>query len=149
MFLGFSISRPLLDFYRYPSLCLSVLRPSFMSDSATPWTEVLQVLQAGVLEWVAISSSRGCSTPRDWTFVSCIAGAYFSTESPGTANCILCYSIPVIWRQAPQPRAVIFLAGCLLHEGLQLGLLCGISWASFFPRRGGGSHTWSETDDQR
>ena len=30
------------------------------------------ILQAGILEWVAISFSRGSSQPRDWTCISCI-----------------------------------------------------------------------------
>ena len=44
----------------------------------TPWTVACQaplsmeILQAIILEWVAISSSRGSSPPRDWTCVSCI-----------------------------------------------------------------------------
>ena len=43
-----------------------------------PWTEepdrssVLGISQARVLEWVAISSSRGSSQPRDWTRIFCI-----------------------------------------------------------------------------
>ena len=42
----------------------------------TPWTVVYQVheiSQARVLEWVAISFSRGFSQPRDQTHVSCIS----------------------------------------------------------------------------
>ena len=35
--------------------------------------------QAGILEWVAISSSRGSYRPRDWTRVSCIGGGFFTT----------------------------------------------------------------------
>ena len=35
------------------------------------------IVQARVLEWVAISFSRGSSQPRDWTQVSCIAGRHF------------------------------------------------------------------------
>ena len=41
------------------------------------------ILQARILEWVAISSSRGSSRPRDGTQVSCIAGEFFTTEPPG------------------------------------------------------------------
>ena len=37
-----------------------------------PWD-----FQARVLEWVAISFSRGSSQPRDWTWVSRIAGRHF------------------------------------------------------------------------
>ena len=44
-----------------------------------PWTVAHQaplsmgILQARVLEWIAISFSRGYSRPRDRTHVSCIA----------------------------------------------------------------------------
>ena len=31
-----------------------------------------QILQARILEWIAITFSRGSSQPRDWTLVSCI-----------------------------------------------------------------------------
>ena len=40
------------------------------------------ILQARTLEWVAISSSRGSSRPRNWTQVSRIAGVFFATEPP-------------------------------------------------------------------
>ena len=36
------------------------------------------ILQARILEWVAMPSSRGSSQPRDWTQVSCIAGRFFT-----------------------------------------------------------------------
>ena len=38
------------------------------------------ILWARILEWVAISFSRGSSWPRDWTQVSCIAGRFFTSE---------------------------------------------------------------------
>ena len=41
------------------------------------------ILQAKILEWVAISSSRRSLRPRDQTCVSCIAGRFFTTEQPG------------------------------------------------------------------
>jgi len=50
----------------------------------TPWTEARQmplsmgVLQARILEWVAMPSSRGSSQPRDQTQVPCIAGGFFT-----------------------------------------------------------------------
>ena len=43
------------------------------------------IFQARILEWVAISFSRGASQPRDPTHisqVSCIAGGFFTTELP-------------------------------------------------------------------
>ena len=44
------------------------------------------IFQGRVLEWVAISSSRGDPDPGDWTqvsYISCIAGRLFTTEPPG------------------------------------------------------------------
>ena len=38
------------------------------------------ILQARILEWVAMPSSRESSQPRDWTRVSCIAGGFFTAE---------------------------------------------------------------------
>ena len=43
----------------------------------------LWLSQVRILEWVAISFSRGSSQPKDLTCVSCIAGGVFTTEPPG------------------------------------------------------------------
>ena len=42
-----------------------------------------RIFQARILEWVAISSCREFSWPRDRTRVSCIAGGFFTTEPCG------------------------------------------------------------------
>ena len=50
-------------------------------DYSLPGSSVHGILQARILEWVAISSSRGFSWPRDQTSVSsvsCIAGWFFT-----------------------------------------------------------------------
>ena len=47
-------------------------------DCSPPGSPVLGILQARVLEWVAISFSRGSSWPRDRTRVSCIPGRRFN-----------------------------------------------------------------------
>ena len=36
------------------------------------------ILQARILKWAAMPSSRGSSWPRDWTRVSCMAGSFFT-----------------------------------------------------------------------
>ena len=46
---------------------------------ATPFHTVYEILQARILEWVAIPFSRGSSQPKDRTQVSCIAGGFFTT----------------------------------------------------------------------
>ena len=47
-------------------------------DCSLPGSSIHGILQATVLEWVAISFSRGSSQPRDQTRVSCIAGRRFN-----------------------------------------------------------------------
>ena len=46
-------------------------------DCSPPGSSVHGISQARILEWVAISFSRGSSLPRDWTWVSCVAGRFF------------------------------------------------------------------------
>ena len=46
-------------------------------DCSLPVSSVHGILQARILEWVAISFSRGSSRPRDWTQISCIARRLF------------------------------------------------------------------------
>ena len=55
-------------------------------DYILPGSSVHGILQARILEWVAISFSRGSSWPRDWTWVSCIAGRLFYHLSHLVAN---------------------------------------------------------------
>ena len=52
-------------------------------DYNPPGSSVHRILQARILEWVAISFSRGSSPPRDQTQVSCIIGKFLTTEPPG------------------------------------------------------------------
>ena len=47
-------------------------------DCSPPGSSVQGVSQARILEWGAISFSRGSSQPRDQTWVSCIAGRFFT-----------------------------------------------------------------------
>ena len=47
-------------------------------DCSPPGSSVYGILQARILEWVAIPFSRGSYWPRDRTQVSCIAGRFFT-----------------------------------------------------------------------
>ena len=49
-----------------------------LTDHSTPGSSVHRILQARILEWVANPFSRGFSQPRDWIWVSCIAGRFFT-----------------------------------------------------------------------
>ena len=55
-------------------------------DCSFPGFSVRGILQARILEWVAIPFFRGSSQPRDWTLVSCLAGRFFITEPPGNTK---------------------------------------------------------------
>ena len=54
--------------------CLTLCDPM---DYSLPGSSIHGIFQARVLEWVAISFSRGSSPPKDWTQVSHIAGRRF------------------------------------------------------------------------
>ena len=62
-------------------------------DCSPPGFSVHRIPQARILEWVAISFSRGSSWPRDWTCFSCIAGRFFTAEPPRN---------PMGWIVSPQ-----------------------------------------------
>ena len=47
-------------------------------DCSLPGSSVRGILQARILEWVAISFSRGSSQPRNRVCISCIAGEFFT-----------------------------------------------------------------------
>ena len=55
--------------------CLTLCDPV---DCSPPGSSVHGILQARILEWVAISFSRGSFLPRYWTQVSRIAGRRFN-----------------------------------------------------------------------
>ena len=57
-------------------LCLILCNPM---DCGPPGSSVHGILQARILDWVAISSSRGSSQPRDCTQVSHLAGGSFTS----------------------------------------------------------------------
>ena len=61
-------------------------------DCSSPGFSVHGILQARILEWIAIPSSRGISQPRDRTLVSCIAGRFFTIWATGKSYiCIMLF----------------------------------------------------------
>ena len=79
-----------------------------------PGSSVRGILQARLLEWVAINFSRGSSQPRDWIRVSCIAGGFFTTwatrEAHVYSNCdkiSLCNSFSSHQLQEWNPNVLI------------------------------------------
>ena len=50
-------------------------------NCGSPGSSVHGISQAEILEWVAIPFSRGSSQPRDGTWVSYIAGRFFTISA--------------------------------------------------------------------
>ena len=64
-------------------LCLTLCNPM---DHSPPDSSVHWILQVRKLGWLAMSSSRGYSQPRDRTHISCgscVVGRFFTTEPLG------------------------------------------------------------------
>ena len=67
--------RPLHNTLCIHCVCLTLCDPV---DCSPPGSSVHRILQARILEWVAIPFSRGSPWSRDWTHVSCSAGRFFT-----------------------------------------------------------------------
>ena len=61
-------------------------------NSSPPGSSVHGILQARILKWIAMPSPRGSSQPRDRTYVSRIAGGFFTAEPPGPL-CTACRTL--------------------------------------------------------
>ena len=59
-------------------------------------SSVHEILQARILEWIAIPFSRGSSQPRDGTQVSCIAGRFFTSWATREAQDFLLLTFKMI-----------------------------------------------------
>ena len=68
-------------------------------DCSPPGSSLYGILQARILEWVAMPTSRGSSQPRDWTQVSWLAGRFCLShqESPYILGA---------WRQVEDSRRI-------------------------------------------
>ena len=75
-------------------------------DCSPPVSSVHGILQTRILEWVAISYCRESSWPRAWTWVSCIAGSFFTIwATPGGMGRTLQPLLsPLIWEASMYPE---------------------------------------------
>ena len=71
-----------------PQSCPTLCNPK---DYSPPGSSVHGILQARILEWVAMPSSRESSQPRDRTHVFCTSGGFFIAEPPGKPLFALCF----------------------------------------------------------
>ena len=92
-------------------------------DCSLPGFSVHGIFHARVLEWVAISFSRGSSWPRDQTKVSCIAGRRLPSEPPGKPE----WRFEVKWSRSVCPTLCnpmdCSLPGFSVHEILHAIIL--------------------------
>ena len=66
------------------STCIGRWALCHSMDNSPPGSSVYATVQARILEWVVISSSRGSSQPRDQTQVCIIAGRFFTLSHRGS-----------------------------------------------------------------
>ena len=108
-------------------LCLTLWDPM---DYSPPGSSVHGILQARILEWVAMPSSGGSSQPRDWTRISCTAGRFFTfwARWSGTTSTLgTNHSWDPLLETSPHPIPFIFCFSCLAKRTLE-------SWSFFvFP----------------
>ena len=89
-------------------------------DCSLPSSSVHEISQAKMLEWVAISFSRGPFKPRGQTCIFCNAGEFSNAEPPGR---------PISTHWGP----VLLLESTLIKVTLPCGACVVISGGSFRP----------------
>ena len=67
--------------------------PSDSMDCSLPGSSIHGILQARILEQIAVPFSRGSSQPREWTWVSHTAGRFFTIWATREAHYFLGYLI--------------------------------------------------------
>ena len=119
--------------------CLTLCNPMDYSLQA-PLS--MGILQARILEWVAISSSRESSQPRDRTQVSHIARGFFTTWATretlyvlGSRKfCVTCFIVAILNLIAVSPRNTCNVSRCGFPVFLVLSphLECGLDLLTSF-----------------
>ena len=133
-----------------PTLCNPV-------GCSLPGSSLHGILQARILEWVAISFSRGYSWPRDRTWVSCIAGRLFTIwatrEAPkgkiGRFNedavSVSSSHLSRTWQQLCNPSACqLFPPACQLFPPASDFALLSLIMDLVTTRRGWGGSWWQQ-----
>ena len=98
--------------------CLTLCEPM---DYSLPGSSVHGILQARILEWVAIPLSRGSSWPRDWTTSPVFQADSLPSEPPGKPY------------KGIMKIFLIYKEVCIFVEKLEKGFYI-IIWGTFFPR---------------
>ena len=82
-------------------------------NCSPPGSSVYEISQARLLEWVDIFSFRGSSQPKDWTWVSCIAGRFLINLAMREAHILILeiYKIlthPITHSHLPPPHTLTY-----------------------------------------
>ena len=75
-------------------LCSLTASHNLQTSHIVPSSSVHRIIQARILEWIAVPFSRESSQPRDGSQVSCIAGRFFTSWGTGEAplcSCLLAF----------------------------------------------------------
>ena len=115
--------------WRWGSSCLCVCAQSYPTvgnsvDCSPQGSSVHGILQARMLEWVTMPSSRGSSRPRDQTpspASPSLAGRFFITESPRKPPCHSWTISHVLYNASKASGAFNFTESRSLHENLAEG----------------------------
>ena len=122
-----------LILYMFMRVCAKLLQscPTFCNpmDCSPPGSSVHGILQARILEWIAMPSSRGSSQLRDQTLVSgisCIAGGFFTCWAMGIVTLLPKHNNSVLDKVA---------SGFPSHRGVNWGVVtCKRSHSQFGDR---------------
>ena len=101
-------------------------------DCSLSGSSIHGIFQARVLEWIAISFSRGYSPPRNRTLVSLIAGRCFTIWATREAQLLslhksLCEVTQRIYLLSSQPSWRMSVASGSIHNSS--GIILGSHWA--------------------
>ena len=106
-------------------------------DCSLPCSTVHGILQGRILEWIAFPFSRWSSQPRDWTWVSCIGGRFFTIWTTREAWCSCMHSDKCMGSCVHHPSVImngsIILKLCVVPYSFQNSpsrILC-FFWVSY------------------
>ena len=104
------------------------------------------ILQARILKWVAMPSSRGSSQPRDQTQVSCIADGFFTIWATGEHRgnevvlvtlcccCSVTHGLQHTRPPYPLPSPGVCTSWCPLHQWCHLSISSSDALFTFCPQ---------------